>query len=341
TRGGSLPTGDAVSTPAPTAEDRSEDVSAASSAPSGGTDGADADLSESEIEIETKSKVKSTGEREDGEASDVPTEKVDTATDPTEDRDPQRNLEFPDSPETAFEPASDDPVGETETESGEGGGGEPLDATNIETEVDADPASRLPADDPCVRCGLDLDRVKRQVARARSADAAGDREEFEEATASAIAALRSIGLHAVMAEQRSEVLKRIRGSVRPDPDRFAEDWRSLRVLLCRLEVWHEVLDEVDAVAERLPSGTPFRRELAALRNEALWVRGAERPRAAEIRVRIGRLKQSLSWQAKASEDPQASEITTWLDLERDIGSQAWSDGRFAPPPIDRPLDATP
>ncbi len=64
-------------------------------------------------------------------------------------------------------------------------------------------------------------------------------------------------------------------------------------------------------------------------------------RAAEIRVRIGRLKQSLSWQAEASEDPQAAEITAWLDLERDIGSQAWSDGRFAPPPIDRPLDATP
>lgn len=324
THGGSLPTGDAVSTPAPTAEDRS-----------------DADLSESEVEIETEREVKSTGEREDGEASDAPAEDTDIATDPTEDRDPQRNSESAASPETAFEPASDDPVGETETESGEGGGGEPLDATNIEPEADPEPAPIPPADDPCVRCGLDLDRVKLQVARARAADAAGDREEFEEATASAIAALRSIGLHAVRAEQRSEVLKRIRGSVRPDPDRFAEDWRSLRVLLCRLEVWHEVLDEVDAVAERLPSGTPFRRELAALRNEALWVRGAERPRAAEIRVRIGRLKQSLSWQAEASEDPQAAEITAWLDLERDIGSQAWFDGRFAPPPIDRPLDATP
>jgi len=336
THGGSLPTGDAVSTPAPTAEDRSEDLSAASSAP---PDGADADLSESAVETETESKVKGTGEREDGEASDAPAEDTDPETDSTEDRDPHWNSESAGSPETAFEPASDDPVGETE--SGEGGGGEPLDATNIEPEADPEPAPIPPADDPCVRCGLDLDRVKRQVARARAADAAGDREEFEEATASTIAALRSIGLHAVRPELRSEVLKRIRGSVRPDPDRFAEDWRSLRVLLCRLEVWHEVLDEIDAIAERLPSGTPFRRELAALRNEALWVRGAERPRAAEIRVRIGRLKQSLSWQAKASEDPQAAEITAWLDLERDIGSQVWSDGRFAPPPIDRPLDATP
>ena len=192
-------------------------------------------------------------------------------------------------------------------------------------------SSGLADDDPCVICGADLGRLRDQLARARASDALGDRKAFDAAMASVIALLRSIGLESVEDEHRAEVLKRLRGNQRPDPTRFAEDWRTLRLLLCRLEAWHAVLDELDAIAERFPSGTPYRRELAGLRRDALWVRGSERIEPAMIRVRIGRLKQTLRQQLENAAVLQSAEISAWLDLEQDVGSQAWSEGRFRPP----------
>jgi hypothetical protein len=194
-----------------------------------------------------------------------------------------------------------------------------------------DPKTGLADDDPCVICGADLGRLRDQLARARASDALGDRKAFDAAMASVITLLRSIGLESVEDEHRAEVLKRLRGNQRPDPTRFAEDWRTLRLLLCRLEAWHAVLDELDAIAERFPSGTPYRRELAGLRRDALWVRGSERIEPAMIRVRIGRLKQTLRQQLENAVVLQSAEISAWLDLEQDVGSQAWSEGRFRPP----------
>jgi len=223
----------------------------------------------------------------------------------------------PDPPPPAMEQSSESTAGD---EVG-------VDAAGEEVE----PVADRPPPDPCRTCGLDVDRVKRQVDRALDADEQGNRDEFEAQTAGVIASLRSIGLDAVPDEDRPAVFARLRGSGRVDSGRFEEEWPSMRLLLCRLEAWHAVFDDLEAIVERYPTSADYRREILALRRESLWLLGSGPIRATEIRVRIGRLKSALSRRAEFSEDPRAMEIKAWLDLEREIGSSAWSDARFAPP----------
>ena len=223
----------------------------------------------------------------------------------------------PDPPPPAMEESSESTAGD---EVG-------VDAAGEEVE----PVADRPPPDPCRTCGLDVDRVKRQVDRALDADEQGNRDEFEAQTAGVIASLRSIGLDAVPDEDRPAVFARLRGSGRVDSGRFEEEWPSMRLLLCRLEAWHAVFDDLEAIVERYPTSAAYRREILALRRDSLWLLGSGPIRATEIRVRIGRLKSALSRRAEFSEDPRAMEIKAWLDLEREIGSSAWSDARFAPP----------
>ena len=202
---------------------------------------------------------------------------------------------------------------------------DPADVSDVEA------TSAMLPDDPCVWCGIAFERTRSEIARALAADRAEDRESFDLATASAIAALRSIGLEEVSKSDRIEVLTRIRGVGRPNPDRLSDDWIRLRVLLCRLEAWHALLDDLESLSQRMPSGSSFRREIATIRRDALWALGSAPARAAEIRVRIGRIKQSLRVQAQASSSDERAEIVSWIDLEQAFGSEAWLESRFQPP----------
>lgn len=243
-----------------------------------------------------------------------------------------------DASESAMDEGDAEEVSEeAETENTDAGDPQNIDRTVADDVADTDDVAEVGAtpvglpDDPCLQCGIAFERTRSEIARALAADRAEDRESFDIATASAIATLRSIGLEEVSRSDRIEALTRIRGVGRPDPERFSEDWTRLRVLLCRLEAWYALLDDLESLSQRMPSGSSFRREIATIRRDALWALGSAPPRAAEIRVRIGRLKQSLRVQAQASSSDERAEIVSWIDLEQAFGSEAWLEGRFEPP----------